>query len=241
MLEARQIRANPDRLREAIRLRGVDPAKADVARWLLLDEQRRRLQTGLDAVNAEKKQLAGLGRTDPDAARRRGQALRARGRELEEELDRVTAGWQAIMAWFPNWPHPGMPPGTGEDENFEECAWIPGRGYLPASELGFGAHTSPLMPRHPPHADEPGFTPKTYPDLGERLGVDTLQGAKVSGSRFAYLIGDVVRLQLAIETVLKAHLLEAGFTPIVPPLLVRERSLFGTSHFPEGRDQVYEI
>ena len=46
---------------------------------------------------------------------------------------------------------------------------------------------------------------------------------------------------MAIETILKTRLLEAGFTPIVPPLLVRERSLFGTSHFPEGRDQVYEI
>jgi seryl-tRNA synthetase len=241
MLEVREIRANPDRLRDAIRLRGVDPAKADVDRWLMLDEQRRRLQADLDAVNAEKKQLASLGRTDPDAARRQGQALRARGRELEEELDRVANEWRATMAWFPNWPHPKMPAGASEDENVEECAWIPGQGYLAASELGLGAHTAPLMPRHPPHADESDFTPKAYPDLGERLGVDTLQGAKVSGSRFTYLIGDIVRLQMAIEMHLKTHLLEAGFTPIVPPLLVRERSLFGTSHFPEGRDQVYEI
>ena len=241
MLETREIRANPDRLREAIRLRGVDPAKADVDRWLLLDEERRRVQTDLDTVNAEKKQLASLGRTDPDAARQQGQALRVRGRDLEDELDRITGEWRGIMAWFPNWPHLKMPPGTSEEENVEVCAWIPGQGYVEASALGLGAHTAPLMPTHPPHADEPDFTPKTYPDLGERLGVDTLQGAKVSGSRFTYLIGDVARLQLAIETLLKTHLLEAGFTPIVPPLLVRERSLFGTSHFPEGRDQVYEI
>jgi seryl-tRNA synthetase len=241
MLEVREIRANPDRLREAIRLRGVDPARADVDRWLALDEQRRRLQTDLDAVNAERKQLASLGRIDPDAARRQGQALRIRRGELEAELDRVTDEWRAIMAWFPNWPHQKMPPGTSEHENVEESAWVPGSGYLAASELGLGAHTAPLMPRHPPHADARDFTPKAYPDLGERLGVDTLQGAKVAGSRFTYLIGDSVRLQMAIETLLKTHLLQAGFTPIVPPLLVRERSLFGTSHFPEGRDQVYEI
>lgn len=241
MLEARQVRAHPDRLRDAIRLRGVDPAKANVDRWLAVDEQRRRVQADLDTVNAEKKQLASLGRTDPDAARQKGQELRVRGRAVEERLGQLTDEWQAIVAWFPNWPHPKMPPGTDEDEHVEECAWIPGQGYLPASALGLGAHTAPLMPRHPPHADEPGFTAKTYPDLGERLGVDTLQGAKVSGSRFTYLVGDVVRLQMAIETLLKTHLLEAGFTPIVPPLLVRERSLFGTSHFPEGRDQVYEI
>jgi seryl-tRNA synthetase len=241
MLETRQIRANPDRLREAIRRRGVDPKKANVDRWLLLDDERRRLQADLDTVNAEKKQLAMLGRTDPDAARRQGQALRTRGRDLEERLGEVTDESQAIMAWFPNWPHPKMPVGATEDENVEESAWIPGRGYLPASALGLGSHTAPLMPKRPPHAVAQDFTPQAYPDLGERIGVDTLQGAKVSGSRFTYLIGDSARLQLAIETILKTHLLQAGFTPIVPPLLVRERSLLGTSHFPEGRDQVYEI
>lgn len=241
MLEVREIRTNPDRLREAIRLRGVDPTKADIDRWLTLDEQRRLLQADLDTVNAEKKQLASLGGADPDAAREKGQALRVRGRELEEAIAAINAEWRTIMAWFPNWPHPKMPSGASEDQNVEECAWLPGHGYLAASEPGRGAHTAALMPRHPPHADDADFTPKTYPDLGERLGVDTLQGAKVSGSRFTYLIGDIVRLQMAIETLLKTRLLEAGFTPIIPPLLVRERSLFGTSHFPAGRDQVYEI
>src|SRR5437879_6176745 len=110
MLEARAIRAHPERLREAIRWRGVDPATADIDRWLALDEQRRQLQTELDSINAGKKQLAGLGRTDPEAARQQGQALRLRGRELEEEIARVVDESQAIMAWFPNWPHPLMPP-----------------------------------------------------------------------------------------------------------------------------------
>jgi seryl-tRNA synthetase len=241
MLDVREVRANPDRLREAIRLRGVDPAKADVDRWLTLDERRRQLQSELDAVNAQKKQLASLGRTDPDAARQQGQVLRVRGREIEEEMGRVADEWRAIMAWFPNWPHPSMPVGTGEEDNVEECAWLPGSGYVPADRLGTGAHTAPLMPTHPPHADDPDFAPLTHAELGQRLGIDTLQGAKVSGSRFAYLLGDAVRLQMAIQTLLATHLLDAGFTPIVPPLLVRERSLFGTSHFPEGRDQVYEI
>ena len=241
VLEAREIRANPDRLREAIRLRRVDPTKADVDRWLLLDEQRRRLQAELDGVNAEKRRLADLGRTDPNAAREQGQLLRVKSRDLEDKMERVAEEWRAIMAWFPNWPHPEMPVGDGEEDNVEECAWIPGQGYLDASQLGRGAHTAPLMPRRPLHAEDRDFTPLAHAELGQRLGIDTLQGARVSGSRFAYLIGDVVRLQMAIQTLLTNHLLAAGFTPIVPPLLVRERSLFGTSHFPEGRDQVYEI
>jgi seryl-tRNA synthetase len=81
-----------------------------------------------------------------------------------------------------------------------------------------------------------------YADLGESHGgVDTLQGGKVSGSRFAYILGDVAVMQIALQRLLTDELLRRGFQPIVPPLLVRERSLYGTSHFPEGRDQVYEI
>jgi seryl-tRNA synthetase len=241
MLDLRQVRANPERLRQAIRDRRVDPARADLDRWLQLDERRRRLQGELDAANGERRQLAALGRSDPDAARRRGQDLRLRIRALEEELAAVTAEWQAILDWFPNWPHPEMPVGAGEEDNVEECAWIPGRGYLDRSQLGKGAHSARYMPERPLHADDPDFKPATHADLGPRLGVDNAQGAKVSGSRFAYLVGDAARLQLAVQTLLIGRLLDEGFTPLVPPLLVRERSLYGTSHFPEGRNQVYEI
>jgi seryl-tRNA synthetase len=241
MLDLREVRAHPERLRQAIRDRRVDPARADLDRWLRLDERRRRLQGELDAANGERRQLAALGRSDPDAARRRGQDLRLRIRALEEELAAVTAQWQAILDWFPNWPHPEMPVGAGEEDNVEECAWIPGRGYLDRSQLGKGTHSARHMPERPPHADDPDFKPATHADLGPRLGVDNAQGAKVSGSRFAYLVGDAARLQLAIQTLLIGRLLDEGFTPLVPPLLVRERSLYGTSHFPEGRNQVYEI
>lgn len=241
MLDLREIRAQPDRLREAVRLRHVDPAKADVDRWLTLDERRRRLQGELDALNAEKKGGAARFRSDPEGARRQGQELRAKSQALEDEIAGITVEWQAILDWFPNWPHPQMPIGAGEEDNVEECAWIPGQGYLDRSLLGKGEHTAPLMPRRPPHAADADFRPLHHAELGQRLGMDTVQGAKVSGSRFAYIVGDVARLQIAIQSLLVNRLLGDGFMPIVPPLLVRERALYGTSHFPEGRDQVYEI
>jgi seryl-tRNA synthetase len=98
------------------------------------------------------------------------------------------------------------------------------------------------MPQSPIHAAGDEFKAMHYADLGESLGgVDTLQGGKVSGSRFAYILGDVAVMQIALQRLLTDELLRRGFQPIVPPLLVRERSLYGTSHFPEGRDQVYEI
>lgn len=240
-IDVREARAHPDRLREAVRRRRVDPRKADVDRWLALDEQRRQLQSRLDELNAEKNKLAALGRTDPEAARARGQELRALTREIEEQLAAVTAEWQAILDWFPNWPSPEMPDGESEDDNVEECAWIPGQGYIDPAHLGRGAHVAPLMPKHPPHADRRDFRPLPHWEIGPRLGIDTAQGAKVAGSRFPYLLGDAARLQIAIEQLLTQKLLQEQFVPIVPPLLVRERALYGTSHFPEGRDQVYAI
>ena len=241
MIDVRVIRANPEALREAIRLRQVDPAKADLDRWLELDAHKRELQTSLDGLNTEKKQLAKLGKSDPDAARQQGQELREKSRAIEGELAQVTEEWQAILDWFPNWPHPNMPRGGGEEDNVEEKVWIPGTGYLDPDQLGRGDASVALMPTRPGHADQADFEPLEYADLGVRLGIDTLQGAQVSGSRFAYIRGDLARVQYGLNRLLTEELLRRGYEMIIPPLLVRERSLYGTSHFPEGRDQVYAI
>ena len=240
MIDVRQIRENPDALRQAISRRRVDPAKADVDRFLTLDEQRRTLQQEIDGLNTQKKELAHLGRTDPEAARARGQELRERGRELESSLAERSSEWQAILDWFPNWPHQDMPDGAGEQDNPEECVWIPGQGYLPADLLGVGDGSKSAMPVVPVHADGE-FAALEHADLAVTLGVDTVQASQVSGSRFTYLKGDIARMQYAIQRLLCDELLNRGYDMMVPPLLVRERALYGTSQFPEGRDQVYAI
>jgi seryl-tRNA synthetase len=240
MIDVRQIRDNPDALRQAITRRRVDPVKADVARFLALDEQRRKMQQEIDGLNAQKKELAQLGRKDPEAARARGQELRERGRELETTLAALSEQWQEILDWFPNWPHPDMPDGAGEEDNPEECVWIPGQGYLPADSLGKGNGSKSAMPVVPVHADGE-FAALEHPDLAVTLGVDTVQASQVSGSRFTYLKGDIARMQYAIQRLLCDELLSRGYDMMVPPLLVRERALYGTSQFPEGRDQVYAI
>jgi seryl-tRNA synthetase len=146
------------------------------------------------------------------------------------------------MAWFPNFIDPAMPEGRGEEDNVEEVAWVPGSGYLPKEQLSVGNHSAQFMPQSPVHAEGEAFTPMHYSELGEKLGgVDTLQAGKVSGSRFAYITGDIALMQMAIQRLLSDELVRRGYQLLIPPLLVRERALFGTSHFPEGRDQVYEI
>ena len=241
MIDVKKIRTNSDALRQAIRLRKVDAEKADVDRWLALDEKKRQLQSEIDGLNRGKKELARLGKSDPDAARQKGQELREKSRELDQEVGRITMEWQAILDWFPNWPHTDMPHGDGEEGNIEEKVWIPGKGYLDAGQLGKGDDSIPLMPKQLHHADELDFKSLHHAELAPRLGIDTLQAAQVSGSRFAYILGDMALVQYALTQLLIGELLQRGYDMIIPPLLVRERTLYGTSHFPEGRDQVYSI
>ena len=240
MIDVRRLRADPDAMRRAIALRGADPARADVDRFLEIDGQRRALQQEIDGLNSQKKELARLGRSDPQAARQKGQELREKGRELDARLGELTGEWQAILEWFPNWPHPEMPEGAGEEVNAEECVWLPGTGYLPTDQLGSGNHSAAAMPKGAIHG-EGEFEPRDHSELSAALGADTLQASKVSGSRFTYLTGNLARMQYALQQLLADEMLRRGYEMMVPPLLVRERSLHGTSHFPEGRDQVYAI
>jgi seryl-tRNA synthetase len=75
--------------------------------------------------------------------------------------------------------------------------------------------------------------------LGSHLDLES--AARVSGSRFAYLKGPLVRLELALVQWAIALLDEKGFTPVVPPVLVREQALFGTGFLPDTEQQIYRV
>ena len=241
MIDAKLAREKIEDLRKAIEYRKVDLSKADVDRWIVLDEERRKLQGQIERINADKKELAKLGKENPESARNKGKELRDRSRELEQSLNHVSHEWQQIFDWFPNWPDPGMPIGDGEKDNIEEKVWIPGEGYLSEGKLGIGDYSTQHMPSKPIHS-EGEINARHHSDLGLDIGaIDTLQASKVSGSRFAYLRGDVAKMQYAISRLLIDELFRRNYEMFIPPLLVRERALYGTSHFPEGRDQVYAI
>jgi seryl-tRNA synthetase len=84
------------------------------------------------------------------------------------------------------------------------------------------------------------FEPRDHIELaGPRIDVE--RGVRTSGSRFAYLLGDVVRLHLATVQYAVDKLVAKGFTPVMPPVLVREEALIGSGFFPADREQVYVI
>ena len=89
---------------------------------------------------------------------------------------------------------------------------------------------------------EPSTEGAGHAVLGETLDIiDTVRGSKVSGARFGYLKGKGAILELSLVRWAMDHLVDAGFVPMIPPVMVREEALVGTGFFPEAREQVYEI
>ena len=85
-----------------------------------------------------------------------------------------------------------------------------------------------------------GATGRDHLELaGERIDME--RGARLSGSRFAYLRGELVLLELALVRYALEKLLGEGFEPVIPPVLVRERALYGTGFLPDTEQQIYRL
>ncbi len=135
-------------------------------------------------------------------------------KDLEPLLQSVTDDLEGLLARLPNLPHPSVPDGESDEDNMVE-----------------------RVVGDPPSF---GFEAKDHLDLGEPLGmIDMERGARTSGSRFAYLLGPAVWLQFALVRYALDALVRHGFTPVVPPVLVREEALFGTGFLPGGEEQLY--
>jgi seryl-tRNA synthetase len=138
----------------------------------------------------------------------------ARAKELERELNGVEEDLQGALAPLPNLPDPTAAPGP-EDELVRE---VGGVGGIPKFD----------------------FEPRDHLELaGERIDMD--RAARLSGARFAYLKGDLVMLELALVRWVLEKLRGKGFEPVIPPVLVRERALFGTGFLPDTEQQIYSL
>ncbi len=245
MIDPAFIRNNPDKVKAVIKSGRGNPEKADIDKWLKIDEQRLKLILELEKLNHEKNQLAEKGKSGqtPELIEE-GKRIKTQTRELEVKRDEINKEWQDIMDWIPNIPvsDEKMPLGKGEEDNMVLKAWIPGEGYISNDKLGKVGDTEQHMPQNVIHAQDKNFTPKHHLDLGEALGViDNKQAAHVSGSRFTYIVEDLALLQYSLQQLMFTELIKRGFKYIIPPLLVKERVPYGTSHLPEQRDQIYQI
>jgi seryl-tRNA synthetase len=191
-----------------------------------VDERRRELNTRIDAIRAEQNKLSGeieeaakAGKAgDPEFAGLRDQssALKSELKELEPQLGELDERRDALLLSLPNLPDPEAPDGETEEDN------------VTLREVG--------------ERPEFGFEPLDHLELGQRHGwIEMEAAAELSGSRFAYLMGDLVMLELILVRFAMERISAEGFLPTVPPVLVRERALFGTGVFPDEREMIYEV
>jgi seryl-tRNA synthetase len=137
--------------------------------------------------------------------------VKAELKEAEEELVAAEAERDAALALVPNPPHDSVPDGETEDDATEISRW----GEPPVLE-----------------------TPREHTEIGR---FDMERAARVSGARFGYVIGDAALVAMALYQFALAHLAEAGFTPMIPPVLVREEAMYGTGFFPTDRSNIYAL
>jgi seryl-tRNA synthetase len=221
MLDVRLIRSEPERVKAALARRG---AAEQVDELLALDGRRRELLPTLEEAQAERKALskqigAAKGAGDEAEAER----LMAEVGELKKlaesgkvELEQIEASLQRLLLSLPNLPDPDAPEGLTEDDA------------VVLREVG--------------ERPEFDFEPRDHLEIGTELGlIDMESAARLSGSRFAYLKGDLVMLELALVRFALELVRGEGHEPVVPPVLVREEALEGTGFLPEAREQIYEV
>ncbi len=220
MIDLRDLRENPERYRDSQRARGADVGLVD--RIIEADESRRSRLQDFESLRAEQKSVsASVGR----ASQQDRPAVLARARELAVHVKEAEAAASAAASILDDLAHQianlieGAPAGGEED-------------YVVVRHEG---------PEPRDFAAE-GFEPADHLALGEALDIiDTRRGAKVSGSRFYFLKGAGMRLELALMTAALDLALARGFTPMTTPTLVTPQVMGGTGFLGAHTDEIYYL
>ena len=219
MLDLKFIRENAKAVEVNTRNRGVE---ADVGLVVELADRRSDLIQESNELKQRQNEMArSIGRERDDEARARlieesramKERLPSKGRELHEVEERL----RDEQAKIPNMTHPDSPIGKDDTENVEIRRW----GEIP---------------------DFP-FEPKDHVELGEHLGIiDFDAGAKTTGSKFYFLRGDAVLLELGLIRYAMDIIMEHGYQPTITPDLARDQMLVGTGFIPRGPEtQIYSV
>jgi seryl-tRNA synthetase len=204
VLDLRAIRENPDKFKAGLRKRRLDPGTIDAI--LDLDRRRRTLLVELETLRADRNRAsAEISRLNGAAREARIVEMRAlaeRIRALEPDLAQTEAELDTLLRRLPNHPDDAVPEGADDAENLIVRTW----GTPPAFD----------------------FTPLDHVDLGTRLGIlDFERGAKAAGSRFFYLRGEGVLLEMALIRLALDILIAEGFTLLATPMIVRSQVITG--------------
>jgi len=218
MHDIRLIREDPAAFDAALARRG---APAAAAQLLALDERRRAITTALQTAQARRNEASkaiGQAKAQKDEAAAASlmaevATIKEKMPALEAEGGKIDAELEAALATLPNLPADDAPTGADEDDNVEQHRW--------------GA---------PPTFD---FEPREHPDFAGPLGLDFETAALISGARFAVLKAGLARLQRALGAFMLDRQTAAGFTEVIPPLLVHDAAMFGTGQLPKFAEDLF--
>ncbi|NBX97190.1 MAG: serine--tRNA ligase [Betaproteobacteria bacterium] len=194
----------------------------DVARFQALEAQRKTIQTRTEELQAQRnalsKQIGALKAKGEDASSVMAQvaAIPDALKASADQLDAIQAELQGMLMQLPNLPQADVPVGADESGNVEARRWGTPRAF--------------------------DFAVKDHVDLGGPLGLDFDTGAKLSGSRFAFLKGPVARLHRALaQFMLDLHTRQHGYTECYTPYIVNRDVLEGTGQLPKFRNDMFWV
>jgi seryl-tRNA synthetase len=214
VIDLRAARAAPEEMRAALARKGAGELFDEL---LAADRAVLEVQPQVEELRARRKLK---GKPTPEQLAELEQ-VKSELQRLEEGLAAAEARRQELLDRVPNPPDVSAPDGFTDEDAVEIGRW-----------------------GEPPSFD---FPARDHLDLAQALGlrgvglIDVERGARTSGSRFVYRIGDVALLELAMYRWALARLVEKGFVPVLPPVLVREAAMYGTGFLPTDEANIYKV
>lgn len=207
--------------KQDLRNRGEDPDR--IEKVLEINNRRRVIVNEFEVARAEQNRvgqvIAQLKRNKQDASRELSemQALSAKLKEMDKKVQEVDAELHETLATFPNKFHHTVPVGKSEADN--------------------------VVVRAVGEPTQFSFKAKDHAELAEKLGILNLErAAKVTGSRFYFLLGAAARLERAlIQFMMDLHSREHGYEEMIPPFMVNSASMFGVGQFPKFKEDVFHV
>jgi seryl-tRNA synthetase len=220
MHDIRLIRENPEAFDAGLARRGLEPLSAQI---VAADASLRALQTEIQGSLARRNEASKLiGQAMAQGDKDKAEALKAEVADLKtalpgkEDAEREQlAALQDILAALPNIPLADVPEGEDEEGNVEIARWGTPRTF--------------------------DFAPQEHADFAPALGLDFETAAKMSGARFAFLKGQMARLERALgQYMIDRQTIDAGYTECATPLMVRDEAAYGTTQLPKFREDLFQ-
>jgi len=234
MIDIKLVRDYPDLVKAVCKHKQAALTAADIDRLVKLDADRRQLQDQADELRRQRNELAAVSKTGKPTAVQvtKGKQLKAKLATLEAKLEAIDQDYLSLLKQIPNFPATDVPIGASEVDN--------------------------VVVRTVGNKPQFSFPPQTHWQLGEQRGwIDKRRAAKVAGARFAYLKGDLVRLQFALiqfaldiltdeaklATIIHGanlHVSAKPFVPVLPPAMVRTDIYEATARL-SSKDTTYKL